>query len=80
LEIAERIQIFHFDLGAEFFCAAQADADIGVTAERAFFHVAIADAGVEQDLAERCEVGVSLFGQAHVGLGDDSASGVPPRL
>jgi len=22
LEIAERIQIFHFDLGAEFFCAA----------------------------------------------------------
>ena len=51
--------------------AAKTDADVGVAAERAFFHVAIADAGVEQDLAQRREIGVSLFGRAHVGLGDD---------
>ncbi len=45
----------------------------GVAAERAFFHVAIADAGVEEDLAERGEVGVGLLGCAHVRLGDDFA-------
>ena len=71
LQEAEGVQIFHFDLGAELLGAAQADADVGVAAERAFFHVAVADAGVEQDLAERGEVGVGLFGRAHVGLGDD---------
>ena len=75
LKIAERIEIFHFDLGAKFFCAAQADADIGVATERAFFHVAVADAGVEHDLAKRGEVGVGLFGRAHVRLGNNFAEG-----
>jgi len=49
-EVAERVEILDLDLGAEFPGAAQAHADIGVTAERTFFHVAIAHAGVEEDL------------------------------
>ena len=72
-EIAEGIEIFYFDLGAEFFCTAKTDADVGVATERAFFHVAVADAGVEKDLAKRGEVGVGLFGGAHVRLGDNFA-------
>ena len=75
LEIAEGVEVFYFDLGTEFFCAEQADADIGVTAERAFFHVAVADAGVEHDLAKRGEIGVGLVWSAHVRLGDDFAEG-----
>src|SRR5216684_9362744 len=62
LEVAEGVEIFYFDLGAELFRTAGADAYVGVAAERAFFHVAIADAGIEHDLAERGEIGVGLFG------------------
>src|SRR2546425_1837163 len=71
LQETEGVEILYFDLGAEFFRAAQADADVSIAAERAFFHVAIANASVEEDLAERGEVGMGLFGRAHVGLGDD---------
>ncbi len=53
--------------------AARTHADIGVAAERAFFHVAIADAGKEHDLAEGGEIGVGLFGGADVRLGNDFA-------
>ncbi len=50
LQVAERIQIFHFRLGAEFFRAAPPHADVGVAAQRAFFHVAVAHFGVEHHL------------------------------
>src|SRR5207245_4403650 len=50
-----------------------ADADVGVTAERAFLHVGVADAGIEEDLAEGGEVGVGLVGRAHVRVGNDFA-------
>src|ERR1700724_790736 len=52
LEVPERVEIFHFDFGAEWFGPAQADTHVRVAAQRTFFHIAIADAGVEQDLAE----------------------------
>ena len=51
--------------------AARPDADIGVAAQRAFFHVAVGDAGVEQDLLEAGEVFEGLVGRADVGLGDN---------
>ena len=54
-----------------FSCAARADADVGVAAQRAFFHVAVAHAGVEHDFLEAREVFVGLVGRAHVGLADD---------
>ena len=71
LEEFEGVQVFYFHFGAEWFRAAKADAYVGVAAERALFHVAVADAGVQEDLAECCEVRVGLFGRAHVRLGDD---------
>ena len=73
LQVTEGVEVFYFNLGAELFRAAQAHAYVGVAAERAFLHVAIADAGVEQDLAQRGEIGVGLFGRAHVRFGDDFA-------
>ena len=41
--IAEGVEIFYFGLGAEFLGAAQAHAHVGIAAQRALFHVAIAD-------------------------------------
>ena len=48
----EAVDVLDFGLGAEFFLAPGTDADIGVTAQRTLFHVAVGDAGVEQDLLE----------------------------
>ncbi len=73
LQKAERIQILYFDLGAEFLRAAQPHAHIGVAAQRSFFHVAVADAGVQQNLPQRTQVGVGLVWRAHIRLGDDFA-------
>jgi len=79
-EIAERVEVLHFHLGAEFGGAAAADADVGIAAERTFFHIDVADAGVEQNLAESGEVGVSFIGRAHVRLGDDFTERGAQRL
>ncbi len=68
---AEGVDVFDLDLGAELLLAAGTDGDVGVAAERAFFHVAVGDAGVEEDLLEAGEVLVGLVGGADVGLGDD---------
>src|SRR5260370_4259991 len=73
LQKPEGVEIFYFDLGAEFARAARPHAHIGVATQRAFFHVAITDAGVEQNLPERGQIRVGLFGRAHVRLGDDFA-------
>src|SRR5580704_11997946 len=75
LKKAERVEIFYLDFGAKFICAARADADVGVAAERTFFHVAVANSGVEHDLAKRREISVGLFGSTHVRLGNNFAKG-----
>ena len=49
---AERIDVFDFGLGAEFFLSARAHADIGIAAQRTFFHIAITDTGVQDDLLQ----------------------------
>src|SRR5438046_9825148 len=71
LQETEGVEIFDFDFGPEFARATPAHADIGVAAERAFLHIAVADAGVEHDLAERGEIGVGLLGRADVRLGNN---------
>ena len=68
---AERVDVLHFRLGAELGFAARPDADIGVAAQRAFFHVAVADAGVEDDLLQPREVFMGFVGRRDVGLADD---------
>ena len=70
-KILERIQIFHFSLGAEFRGAAQPHADVRVATQRTFLHVAIAHFGVFEDLLQRREVRIRLGGRAQVRLGHD---------
>ena len=71
LDEAERIDVLDFRLGAEFFLAARTHADVGIATQRAFFHVAIADAGVEDDLFQPRQIFVGFIGRTHVRLADD---------
>ena len=48
-----------------------ADGNVHVAAELAFFHVSIAHAAVDEDLAEGGEVGKGFLGAVDVGLTDD---------
>ena len=68
---AETVDVLDFGLGAEFVRALEADADVGVAAQRTLLHVAVGDAGVEKDLLETGEVLEGLVCSANVGLGDD---------
>ena len=71
LDVAEGVHVLDLDLGAE---AARADAahrDVGVAAEAAFLHVAVADLEVLQDRAQRAQVGAGLGRAAQVGLAHD---------
>ena len=68
---AERVDVLYFGLGAKFFLAARAHADVGIAAQRAFFHVAIADAGVEDDFFQARQVFVGFVGRAHIGFADN---------
>ncbi len=68
---AERIHILDFRFGAKFFLPPRAHADVGIAAQRAFFHIAIADAGVEDDFFQPGEVLVGFVGRRNVRLADD---------
>ena len=70
-QIAERIQVLHFGLRPEFRRAAQPHAHVGIAAQRAFLHVAVAHFRVFEDLLQRVEVRVGLGGRAQVRLGND---------
>ena len=74
-DVAEAVDVFDFGLGAELLRPLEHDGDVGVAAEGAFFHVAVGDAGVEEDLLEAGEVFEGFVGRAEVGLGDDLDEG-----
>ena len=68
---AERVHVLDFSLGAELLLPDRAHADVGVAAQGAFFHVAVADAGVQDDLLQAGQVFPSFVGRRNVGLADD---------
>ena len=59
----------------ELFLAARTHADVGIAAEGAFFPVAVANAGVEDDLLQASQIFVGLVGRREVGLTDDFDQG-----
>ena len=65
------LTFFTSALVPNFSCALGTDAHVGIAAQRTLFHVAVGDAGVEQDLLEPREVFEGLVGRADVGLADD---------
>ena len=70
-DVAEAVDVLDFGLGAVLRCALQHDADVRIAAQGTLFHVAVGDAGIEQDFLELGEVLEGLVGCAEVGLGDD---------
>ena len=69
--VAKAVDVLNLGLGAEFGRALEHNADIGVAAQAALFHVAVTHAGVEQNLLEPGEVLKCLVGSADVRLTDD---------
>ena len=59
---AERINVLHFRLGAEFLLPARTHTDIGIATQRAFFHIAIAHPGVKDDLFQAGQIFVRFLG------------------
>ncbi len=68
---AKTVYIFYFCFCPEFLLAARTHTYICVAAERAFLHVAVGDAGVEQNFLEPGEILVGLVRRADIGLGDN---------
>src|SRR5436190_8231443 len=60
LDKPEGVDVLNFSLSSKLFLPARTHTDVGVAAQRAFFHVAIADAGIQDDLLQPRQVFVSL--------------------
>ena len=69
------VHVFDLDFGPEFLTAHGAHGDVDIAADHAFFHVAIADAAIEEDVLEGVEVFAGHVGAGEVGLGDDLHEG-----
>src|SRR5581483_12308271 len=68
---AEGVHILYLGLGAEFLLSAGPHADVRVAAQRALLHIAIADAGIKDDLFQPRQIGIRLLRRADVGLADN---------
>ena len=68
---AERVHVFDFGFRAELLLPAWAHTDIGIAAQRAFLHVAVAHAGVKNDLLQPSQVFVGLVGSCNVRFADN---------
>ena len=65
---AKTIHIFHFCLGAELLRPLHPHADIGIAAQRALLHIAIAHRRVQQNLLDPRQIFVRFLGGANVRL------------
>ena len=70
MQEAEGVEVLDFAARAEGL-AGFAYRDVGVAAEGAFLHVAVADADPAHEAVQRTGVVHGLSGRAHVGLGND---------
>ena len=52
LNKSKRVDVLDLGLRAQFFLSARAHADIGIAAQRTFFHIAVADPRVKDDFLE----------------------------
>ena len=71
LNIPEGIHVLEFRLNPKGLGSNRSKGDIGIAAHAPFFHVAITDFKITQDLPERPQVGCSLLGCADVRLTHD---------
>ena len=71
LDELERVDVLDLGPGAEGLGSDRHDRDVGVAAETALLHVAVADAELGHDLVELFQIGDRLVGGAQVRLGND---------
>src|SRR5208337_4712 len=71
LDKAKRVYVLDLGFCAEFFLPAWPHADVSIATKRTFFHVAVADSGIEDDFLEPSEVLVSFLGRPHIRFADD---------
>ena len=71
LDVAERVQVLDLGARAKAVRAQRTQGDVGVAAQAAFLHVAVAHVEIFQDGLELLQVGPGLFGRAQVGGADD---------
>ena len=71
----ERVQVFDFRTGTEFRSPFRHDGNIGVAAETAFLHLAVADISVFQDGFQLFHVGSGFRRAAHIRFGYDFDQG-----
>ena len=71
LDEAERVDVLDLAAGAELDLALGADRHVAVATQRAFGHVAVADAQVAHQRVDGLDVGHGFLGTAHVRLGHD---------
>jgi len=71
LDVAEGVHVLELRAGAEGRLALRADGDVGVAAEAALLHVAVADLEIDECLMEASQVGCRLLGAPNVRFADD---------
>ena len=71
---AEAVHVLDFHLWTELGGIDRADADIGIAAEAAFFHIAGGYAQILQDAAQLDQILAGFFRRAQVRLADDLPS------
>ena len=67
----EGIYVLYFRLCSELSPATRTHTDVGIAAQRAFLHVAIAHFGVKNDLLQPREIFVSFFGRRDIGFANN---------
>ena len=71
LHVAERVQVLELGTGTESGAAHETDGNVGITAEAALLHVAVAHAQIGHDAVQGLEVGHGFGGRTHVRFGND---------
>src|SRR5690606_20408454 len=75
LDKAEGVQVLDLDPGAEFLLSLRSDRDIGVAAQRALLHVAVADIEGDEEITQDLYVLCSLLPGTEVGSAYDLDKG-----
>ncbi len=70
-EVAERVEVLDLDLGAQLLSSGRTHRHVGVAAQAALFHVAVAGAGVEQHPMEGLQVVLRLGRRPQIGRRHD---------
>jgi len=75
LDVSEGVHVLELRAGPEGLLALRPDGDVGVAAEGALLHVAVADLEVHEDVAQAAQVFGGLLGASHVGFAHDLDEG-----